>query len=84
MARFQGVADVRSTITMETQTGVVKQFDFARRYGFIRPDDGSNSLFFHERETEHRGISQGTRVNYFRVTDRSGRPCAVHVREGVN
>lgn len=63
-------------------TGIVKLFD-PRGYGFIRPSDAAEDLYFHcselPGERGKRFIEQGTFVEYD-IGTRNGKPCARNIR----
>jgi cold shock CspA family protein len=60
--------------------GTVIKFDEDRRYGFIRPVDGSRDIFFHEVQCrDGDDIRQGSVVSYKIEADRTGRTQAVSV-----
>jgi cold shock CspA family protein len=63
-------------------TGIVKLFD-PRGYGFIRPSDGSEDLYFHcselPGERGKRYIDQGTYVEY-QLGTRNGKKVARDIR----
>jgi CspA family cold shock protein len=62
-------------------TGTVKWFNRAMRYGFIRPDDGSASVFVPLASVEAAGLkdlNDGQRVSYELV-----RAANKHVAEGL-
>lgn len=48
-------------------SGTVKFFDTDRGFGFIKPDDGGNDVFFHVSELQRSGIEfvmEGDRLSY--------------------
>jgi CspA family cold shock protein len=61
--------------------GTVRMFKADRRFGFIRPDDGGDDVFFHETSLkEGDQIVEGTAVTYEMGIDaKSGRSKAVRV-----
>ena len=62
-------------------TGTVKWFNRAMRYGFIRPDDGSASVFVPLASVQAAGLTDlndGQRVSYELV-----RAANKHVAEGL-
>jgi CspA family cold shock protein len=40
------------------KTGIVKFYSSANKYGFIKPDDGSDDVFFHENELKSSNIDK--------------------------
>jgi CspA family cold shock protein len=57
-------------------TGVVKFFNTAKGYGFIRPDDGGKDVFVHATALEAAGIrslNEGDKVTFVLEDDRRGR-----------
>jgi cold shock protein len=69
------------------QTGRVLQFDEARGYGFIAPDEGGPDVFVHANELhdDESRITSGTRVE-FEVMDgeRGKKAYAVRIAESSN
>jgi cold shock protein len=66
----------------ERQTGIVKEFDDAKGFGFITPDDGGKDAFVHFTAvlvTGRRTLSAGQRVSYRVQEDAEGRPEAMAV-----
>jgi CspA family cold shock protein len=48
-------------------TGIVKFFNTAKGFGFIRPDDGSKDVFVHVSAVERAGIgslNEGQKLSY--------------------
>lgn len=63
-------------------TGTVKWFNPAKRFGFIKPDDGSNDVFVHISALEAAGISmldEGQRVEYD-MAENKGKMSAVNLK----
>jgi CspA family cold shock protein len=61
----------------ERQTGTIKEFDDAKGYGFITPDDGGKDAFVHRSAvlvTGRRTPSAGQRVSYRIQVDAEGQP----------
>jgi CspA family cold shock protein len=66
----------------ERQTGTVKEFDAAKGFGFITPDDGGQDAFVHFRAVlvaGRRTLSTGQRVSYRVRGEGEGRPEAIAV-----
>ena len=40
------------------KTGIVKFYSTNSKYGFIKPDDGSKDVFFHENDLKKSGIEE--------------------------
>ena len=56
--------------------GTVKFFNAAKRFGFIKPEDGANDVFVHATALERAGIrslNEGDRVTFVLEDDRRGR-----------
>ncbi len=63
-----------------TSVGEVKWFDETKGFGFITPDDGSKDCFVHRSAIKNgRSLSEGSRVEFRRVTDDKGREAAADV-----
>lgn len=63
-------------------TGTVKWFNPAKRFGFIKPDDGSNDVFVHISALEAAGIpmlDEGQRVEYD-MAENKGKMSAVNLK----
>lgn len=62
-------------------TGVVKNYMFAKGFGFIKPDDGGKDLFVHATALKTAGLEtleQGARVQ-FESEDTAKGPRAVNI-----
>jgi CspA family cold shock protein len=58
------------------QTGVVKFFNSAKGYGFIKPDGGGNDVFVHVTAVEQAGmtgLSDGMKVSFETEPDKRGK-----------
>ena len=67
---------------IEVAMGIVKWFNPAKGYGFIRPDDGGNDVFVHISAVERAGLrtlNEGQEVEYELVTNR-GRTSAENLK----
>lgn len=63
-------------------TGTVKWFNPAKRFGFIKPDDGSTDVFVHISALEAAGLSildEGQRVQYD-LAENKGKMSAVNLK----
>jgi CspA family cold shock protein len=52
---------------MSTQTGIVKWFNDAKGFGFIKPDSGGEDLFAHFSQIEgtgFRSLAEGQKVEF--------------------
>jgi CspA family cold shock protein len=64
-------------------TGTVKWFNPAKRFGFIKPDDGSVDVFVHLSAVEEAGLSiltEGQRVEYEVVSKPDGKTAAGNLK----
>ena len=67
---------------MATQTGIVKWFNDAKGFGFIKPDSGGEDLFAHFSQIEGKGfrsLQENQRVE-FEVTQGQKGPQASRIR----
>jgi cold shock protein len=67
---------------MSTQTGIVKWFNEAKGFGFIKPDEGGNDVFAHFSQIEGNGfktLAENQRVE-FEVTQGQKGPQASRIR----
>ena len=67
---------------MATQTGIVKWFNDAKGFGFIKPDSGGEDLFAHFSQIEGKGfrsLAENQRVE-FEVTQGQKGPQASKIR----
>jgi len=63
-------------------TGTVKWYNSAKRFGFIKPDDGSEDAFVHASALEAAGIfslDEGQKVQ-FELAESKGKMSAVNVK----
>lgn len=63
-------------------TGTVKWFNPAKRFGFIKPDDGSSDVFVHITALEQaglRGLDEGQRIEYD-LAENKGKMSAVNLK----
>jgi CspA family cold shock protein len=68
--------------TMATQTGIVKWFNEAKGFGFIKPDNGGEDLFAHFSQIEAKGfrtLAENQRVE-FEVTQGQKGPQASRIK----
>ena len=67
---------------MATQTGIVKWFNDAKGFGFIKPDGGGEDLFAHFSQIEGKGfrsLAENQRVEFEVVQGKKG-PQASRIR----
>jgi CspA family cold shock protein len=67
---------------MATQTGIVKWFNEAKGFGFIKPDHGGEDLFAHFSQIEAKGfrtLAENQRVE-FEVTQGQKGPQASRIK----
>jgi cold shock protein len=65
--------------------GIVKWFNLAKGYGFIRPENGGHDIFVHISAVEkagYSGLAEGARVSYELITGRTGKTSAENLRIG--
>jgi CspA family cold shock protein len=65
--------------------GIVKWFNLAKGYGFIRPENGDQDVFVHISAVEkagYSGLAEGARVSYELITGRTGKTSAENLRIG--
>jgi CspA family cold shock protein len=63
-------------------TGTVKWYNPAKRFGFIKPDDGSNDVFVHVSALEQAGLAmldEGQRIQ-FDLAENKGKMSAVNLK----
>ena len=63
-------------------TGTVKWYNPAKRYGFIKPDDGSSDVFVHVSALEQAGfaaLDEGQRLEY-ELAENKGKMSAVNLQ----
>ena len=63
-------------------TGVVKWYNPAKRFGFIKPDDGSSDVFVHVSALEAAGLhalDENQRVQ-FELAENNGKSSAVNLK----
>lgn len=63
-------------------TGTVKWYNPAKRYGFIKPDDGSSDVFVHVSALEQAGLAaldEGQRLQYD-LAENKGKMSAVNLK----
>ena len=56
---------------MSMKKGIVKFYSTGSKYGFIKPDDGSKDVFFHEKDLKNSGIEEiqkNQKVEYLAAT----------------
>jgi cold shock protein len=65
--------------------GIVKWFNLAKGYGFIRPENGGHDIFVHISAVEkagYSGLAEGARVSYELFAGRNGKMSAENLRIG--
>ena len=61
-------------------SGKINYMNTEKGFGFIKPDEGNENIFFHISEApDSDNMKKGDRVSYQTGTDRKGKPCAVNV-----
>ncbi len=63
-------------------TGTVKWYNPAKRFGFIKPDDGASDVFVHASALEEAGLfslDENQRVSYD-LTDSKGKTSAANIK----
>ncbi len=63
-------------------TGEVKWYNPAKRFGFIKPDDGSGDVFVHASALEAAGmhaLDEGQKISYD-LTDAKGKTSATNLK----
>lgn len=63
-------------------TGTVKWYNPAKRYGFLKPDDGSSDVFVHVSALEAAGLAtldEGQRLEY-ELAENKGKMSAVNLK----
>jgi cold shock protein len=65
-------------------TGTVRFFYAARKFGFIRPDDGSKDVFLHVTAVQRAGlgnlVAEGQRLSYQLDRGADGEPFAFNLK----
>lgn len=66
---------------MNIESGIIKDWNDEKGYGFILPKEGGKNIFFHINNYSHRHKrpKESLKVQYFISTDKTGRPCAIDV-----
>ena len=67
---------------MQTQTGIVKWFSFAKGFGFITMTNGGGDVFVHITAVERSGLErlcEGDKVTYELAQSRDGRSKAINL-----
>jgi cold shock protein len=67
-------------------TGTVKQFNAAKGFGFIQPDDGGREVFVHSSALDRAGLdvlTQGQKISYD-VREERGKCAAANLKVQVN
>lgn len=63
-------------------TGTVKWYNPAKRFGFVKPDDGTSDVFVHISALESAGLTfldEGQRLSYD-LTENKGKTSAVNLK----
>jgi CspA family cold shock protein len=63
-------------------TGIVKWFNPAKRFGFIKPDDGGQDIFVHISALEEAGLSmldENQKIQY-ELAESKGKMSAVNLK----
>jgi uncharacterized membrane protein YsdA (DUF1294 family)/cold shock CspA family protein len=66
---------------MNAEKGVLSNWNEEKGFGFITPNSGGNSLFFHVNDYSyrHKRPLKNLEVQYYTATDQKGRRCALDV-----
>ena len=66
---------------MKQETGIISNWNEERGFGFIKPSNGRDKLFFHisDYSNKYKRPISDLSVNYHLSTDRKGRKCAINV-----
>lgn len=64
--------------------GTIKKLVMERGFGFIKPDEGGDDIFFHcsalPQKSDFDGLNENLRVTYDTADGRDGKPKAVNVQ----
>ena len=64
---------------MQSLTGTIKSFSYAKGFGYIKRKDGKKDLFVHIKSIKSGVLESGCKVLYEIISDESGKEAAWNV-----